>query len=578
VPNQQNTLGDGSCEYIIGGGANGFPQLITTQNGLTFPADVQILDGSGNPTGNDLWNNPEPNGIGVGAFEGANGIPISLNEAAFTGGEWACKDFADGDAIGPDSCKTIDSPSSACKESSQHFCGGQRTQETWQFRIVVEPSGAITEDAIIFAANDYRIFSNEDSWDADVITFTAVPAPGNGADIPLILISTTADSINGPSTADVSQSTASWTLDTETGIVTGYGSYIAQYQISPFTTLFAHDVLDLSIGGFAPASAIEFTCIEGSLGAMVGGTLCGNYNWGSDLINDSSLDYFGTEVERIIGGDDVAFGPPQSLAYYDFMQTQIMGSTVIVTNAIPNDSGYTFTFECVDFNCEPIFLDVNDYTNQPRANAEANIVADGLSVGGSTTANSDLVPAGYVISQNPTPCSNCAVEGDPVSLVISLGPAYIDVNDYIGQPQAVAEANIAADGLTVGGVTTENSNTVPAGSVISQNPSACGACALQGDPVDLVISSGPAPVPEQIDELIDAVEALDLPKGLTNALTKKLKKASKKLTDGNPRNDRAAVNKLNAFINQVSAQSGKKISEADADALIAAAQGIIDQI
>jgi hypothetical protein len=35
---------------------------------------------------------------------------------------------------------------------------------------------------------------------------------------------------------------------------------------------------------------------------------------------------------------------------------------------------------------------------------------------------------------------------------------------------------------------------------------------------------------------------------------------------------------LNAFINQVSAQSGKKIDAADADALIAAAQAIIDQI
>ena len=36
-----------------------------------------------------------------------------------------------------------------------------------------------------------------------------------------------------------------------------------------------------------------------------------------------------------------------------------------------------------------------------------------------------------------------------------------------------------------------------------------------------------------------------------------------------------AVNQLNAFINQVEAQRGKKISEADADALIAAAQEII---
>lgn len=35
---------------------------------------------------------------------------------------------------------------------------------------------------------------------------------------------------------------------------------------------------------------------------------------------------------------------------------------------------------------------------------------------------------------------------------------------------------------------------------------------------------------------------------------------------------------MNAFINQVNAQAGKKISQADADALIAQTQAIIDAI
>ena len=37
----------------------------------------------------------------------------------------------------------------------------------------------------------------------------------------------------------------------------------------------------------------------------------------------------------------------------------------------------------------------------------------------------------------------------------------------------------------------------------------------------------------------------------------------------------AAINQLNAFINQVEAQRGKKITDEDADALISAAQRII---
>jgi hypothetical protein len=50
------------------------------------------------------------------------------------------------------------------------------------------------------------------------------------------------------------------------------------------------------------------------------------------------------------------------------------------------------------------------------------------------------------------------------------------------------------------------------------------------------------------------------------------------LQDLNENNDGAAINKLHSFINAVNAQRGNKISEADADRLIAAAQGVIDQL
>ena len=42
--------------------------------------------------------------------------------------------------------------------------------------------------------------------------------------------------------------------------------------------------------------------------------------------------------------------------------------------------------------------------------------------------------------------------------------------------------------------------------------------------------------------------------------------------------DGAAVNQLEVFINKVEAQRGKKISDEDADTLIALAQAIIDAI
>jgi len=84
---------------------------------------------------------------------------------------------------------------------------------------------------------------------------------------------------------------------------------------------------------------------------------------------------------------------------------------------------------------------------------------------------------------------------------------------------------------------------------------------------------GPA---ELVAELLEGVGGLELPGGIENSLMAKLNAALRALEDENENNDAAAVNTLEAFINAVEAQRGKKIPEAEADALIAAAQEIIE--
>jgi beta-lactam-binding protein with PASTA domain len=150
-------------------------------------------------------------------------------------------------------------------------------------------------------------------------------------------------------------------------------------------------------------------------------------------------------------------------------------------------------------------IDVPNVAGLAQATAEANIVAAGLTVGTITTANSSTVPAGNVITQSPVACTACAIAGDPVALMISIGPASIDIPNVIGLAQATAEANIVAAGLTVGTITTANSSTVPAGNVITQSPLACTACATAGDPVALMISTGPAAI--DIPNVIGLVQA-----------------------------------------------------------------------
>jgi len=68
---------------------------------------------------------------------------------------------------------------------------------------------------------------------------------------------------------------------------------------------------------------------------------------------------------------------------------------------------------------------------------------------------------------------------------------------------------------------------------------------------------------------------LDLPMGLGNSLAAKLRNAVRSVCRNNPI---PAVNQLEAFVNQVLAQRGKKIDPADANVLMASALAIIDAI
>lgn len=80
---------------------------------------------------------------------------------------------------------------------------------------------------------------------------------------------------------------------------------------------------------------------------------------------------------------------------------------------------------------------------------------------------------------------------------------------------------------------------------------------------------------DAINELIATVIILDLQKGISTSLDAKLDTAFKAIDDVNQNNDIAAINSLNAFINAVEAQRGNKITDAEADTLVEAAQGII---
>jgi beta-lactam-binding protein with PASTA domain len=123
-----------------------------------------------------------------------------------------------------------------------------------------------------------------------------------------------------------------------------------------------------------------------------------------------------------------------------------------------------------------------------QADADAALLAASLLAGDVTTAYSDTIGVGRVVSQNPYAGISVA-RGTAVMLVISLGPTPIEVPDVVGLALDAAQAALTDAGFT-STVAEVFSETVPAGSVVSQAPEGGSTAALGGN-VELEVSKGP---------------------------------------------------------------------------------------
>jgi beta-lactam-binding protein with PASTA domain len=133
---------------------------------------------------------------------------------------------------------------------------------------------------------------------------------------------------------------------------------------------------------------------------------------------------------------------------------------------------------------------VPDLTGLTETRAPIALSEAGMVLGTTARANSNTVPAGNVISQNPfAPGDNVEI-GSVENIVVSLGPATVSVPTVLNLTEAAARTAITGAGLAVGTRTTIDSATVPAGSIVSQNPLG-GTQVLAGSRVDIQVSTGP---------------------------------------------------------------------------------------
>ncbi len=160
----------------------------------------------------------------------------------------------------------------------------------------------------------------------------------------------------------------------------------------------------------------------------------------------------------------------------------------------------------------PEIITMIDVTSQQYLTATVDLRNMGLEVDSPQYVYDENVPANYVISYSPAEGTQMS-PGDTVSLVVSLGreTKEVDVINLVTMTQNWAETQITLQNLSLGPVTFEYSDSIPAGNVISQNPAAYTTVA-EGTSVSLVVSLGVEIVEPEIVDTTQMV-TVDMPVG-----------------------------------------------------------------
>ncbi|SDB16127.1 Stk1 family PASTA domain-containing Ser/Thr kinase [Eubacterium oxidoreducens] len=120
---------------------------------------------------------------------------------------------------------------------------------------------------------------------------------------------------------------------------------------------------------------------------------------------------------------------------------------------------------------------------------------------------SDSVESGKVISTDPAAGSSVK-EGDTITITISQGVETVQVPDVTGKTKKKAKAALESAGLKLGNVTSEYSDSVAKGKVISQGV-ASGKYVDSGTSVSIVVSLGPETVTYSFSTKITLPESSD---------------------------------------------------------------------
>ena len=135
-------------------------------------------------------------------------------------------------------------------------------------------------------------------------------------------------------------------------------------------------------------------------------------------------------------------------------------------------------------------------SNMSQQQARISIENTGLTMGNISEQLSDQ-PRGLVIASSPPAGTKLDLPGS-VDIVLSKGPATIQVPDLYGRTVGEARSMIEQLGLRIAGISRDTSSLQPENTVIRQLPAA-GQTVSAGGPVSLTVSHFPPPPTIRID-------------------------------------------------------------------------------
>ena len=135
---------------------------------------------------------------------------------------------------------------------------------------------------------------------------------------------------------------------------------------------------------------------------------------------------------------------------------------------------------------------VPDVVDMTEARARQTLEDAGLVVDNVRRRATNRVEPGIVLEQNP-PADRQVEPETEVDLIVSAAPRPVVVPSLEGGTVEAARTALENEGLELGDVREENSESVPEDRIISQSPEAFSEVP-RGTPVDVVVSSGPSVV------------------------------------------------------------------------------------